>query len=754
MSPDIPWLAWAQNAQSVGDAYYDDVDMQFDPTGSNLLYMSAGIGVWHTNPPSTVKAFQWISQSLGIEQLVANEIISPPGGKPLVGSWDRGVFYISNPDAFPSAYGPSNDTAIRHGWSLDWASSNPSFIVGIFNLGTAAGESGYSSDGGLTWTKFQTAPGGSDCCGGSIAAASSTNIVWIPSNNGFLYFTKDGGISWTLGTLPGAPTSGESGWSWAYYLKRQIIAADRVNIGTFYAYNYLKGLYRSTDGGTTWTLVESGQITPFSGYNAKLRTVPGRAGNLFFTGGEQDPSSLSSPAQEQFMRSTDGGVTWTAVPNVLEVFDFGFGAPQTTGGYPTIYIVGFVNNQYGVWRSTDNAQTWTQVGLWPLNSLDQIVAVSGDMNQYGRVYIGFSGSGYAYGDTSGAAASPSPTPAPTPTPTPPSDTTPPTVSITAPTGTLAAGTTQTTLSVTTNENAICAWSNTAGVAFASMTTFTTTGGTSHSTTLSNLTNGSNYTTYVKCKDTAGNISTDSSTAYSVAQQTGGVAGTVTFTPTDSPPFQFLSFNGGPVTCSNVNIGTPSSDRVVVVGVENNAGNNDGGTSAVTINGISATKAVSSDPGKDYASIWYAPITTGTTGNVVVSVGTGASIENMGILVGTITGASSAAPSATGAHATVYDAADPQLIPTSGTVTVPAGGVAVLFGHGGPSDSSDQRWINWTNTTNPNGDFFVATTTWNTASAVLAHSIATGVQSYSISCTAPGCTFAYGGFGGVVAVWGP
>ncbi|HUO50728.1 MAG TPA: hypothetical protein VMU25_04170, partial [Candidatus Paceibacterota bacterium] len=79
----------------------------------------------------------------------------------------------------------------------------------------------------------------------------------------------------------------------------------------------------------------------------------------------------------------------------------------------------------------------------------------------------------------------------------------------------------TTLSVTTNEAATCAWSNTAGSAFASMTPFTTTGGTSHSTTLTGLSNGSSYTTYVKCKDTAGNISTDSSTAYSVAASSGG-----------------------------------------------------------------------------------------------------------------------------------------------------------------------------------------------------------------------------------------
>jgi hypothetical protein len=122
---------------------------------------------------------------------------------------------------------------------------------------------------------------------------------------------------------------------------------------------------------------------------------------------------------------------------------------------------------------------------------------------------------------------PPPPPAVTPPPPPPaSDTTPPVVTVTAPSGTLAAGTTQTSLTVTTNESATCSWSSSAGVAFASMTAFSSTGGTSHSTTLTGLTNGSSYTRYVKCKDTTGNISADSSRSFSVASGT---------TPPPPPP---------------------------------------------------------------------------------------------------------------------------------------------------------------------------------------------------------------------------
>jgi hypothetical protein len=220
------------------------------------------------------------------------------------------------------------------------------------------------------------------------------NIVWVPSNNGTPYYTKDGGTTWTAVNAPGAPTTGETGWGWAWFLNRPIVAADRVTTGTFYLYNYLTGLYRSTSGGDSWTLVKSGEIAPFSGYNAKLVSVPGQAGHLFFTSGQLDGDN---PYDSPLMRSADGGVTWTAVPNVLEAYAVGFGKAAPGAAYPAIFIVGWVGNVYGVWRSDDNAQSWVSLGAFPLGSLDQIQTIDGDKNTYGTVYVGFSGSGYAYG---------------------------------------------------------------------------------------------------------------------------------------------------------------------------------------------------------------------------------------------------------------------------------------------------------------------------------------------------------------------
>lgn len=89
------------------------------------------------------------------------------------------------------------------------------------------------------------------------------------------------------------------------------------------------------------------------------------------------------------------------------------------------------------------------------------------------------------------------------------DTTPPVRSLGFPTGTLASGTIQTTLSLATNENATCKYSTIAGTAYSSMAnTFSTTGGTNHSKTITGLTNGTTYNYYSRCQDTVGNSNID------------------------------------------------------------------------------------------------------------------------------------------------------------------------------------------------------------------------------------------------------
>ncbi len=108
------------------------------------------------------------------------------------------------------------------------------------------------------------------------------------------------------------------------------------------------------------------------------------------------------------------------------------------------------------------------------------------------------------------------------------------------------------------------------------------------------------------------------------------------------------------------------------------------------------------------------------------------------------------PTATSTHSYANDGGDPQIIPTIGTITVPADGAAVIFsGEGyGPITLGA-----WTNTTSSSGDYYLATSTGNGTTEMLAHSLSAGAQSYSVSGSG-GNGFGFGGFAGVAAAWGP
>ncbi len=92
------------------------------------------------------------------------------------------------------------------------------------------------------------------------------------------------------------------------------------------------------------------------------------------------------------------------------------------------------------------------------------------------------------------------------------DNTAPVRSSGSPSSALPSGTTSTTLSLTTNESATCKYSTDSGTAYGSMTAFGSTNSSSHSTTISGLSDSTSYTYYVKCSDSQGNIN---ATNYSI-----------------------------------------------------------------------------------------------------------------------------------------------------------------------------------------------------------------------------------------------
>lgn len=368
----------------------------FDPVEQGKIWLAAGDGVWQgdTSTPFSQlpDGIHWEVKSAGIEELVANDIVVSTSGHPVLASWDRAFFYVDDADTYATDYSVPNGQKFSAGWSLDYASSDPDFVVGLASW-WGSQSSGYSTDGGKTWQTFESYPSTVNI-GGSIAASTPDNIIWSPANKQAPYYTLDGGKSWHEIDLPGMDS-----WDalhWAYYLNRTTVTADRVEPNTFYLYHAQGkegGVFRTTDGGVSWEKVFSGEISSFSTFNAKIQSVPGDAGGLYFTGGHQDGVGSSG---QGFFHSTDGGETWAAVPNVTEVYCFGYGASATPDGPPALFIAGFVGGVYGIWQSDDEGHSWANLGTFPDGNLVSVSTISGDPEVYGQVYVGLAGGGYLY----------------------------------------------------------------------------------------------------------------------------------------------------------------------------------------------------------------------------------------------------------------------------------------------------------------------------------------------------------------------
>lgn len=396
---DVPWLT------QTSISFFSGGPLVADPITSGRIIQGIGTGVITVNMTWSSYAFNtttpWVSQSAGIEQLVARKIISPPGGTPIIAVEDRGCFYISNPAVYQSDYStrPLSTTTCAS-WDVDYAKSSHSTIAQVSNYQNAD-VSGLSSSSGQngTWSAFATSPVVSSF-NGNIAISTPTNIVFF---NTFAdtapKYTTNGGSTWNA--CSGLPTTGWAPGS--FFDNQKIICADDAGNGTFYIYNDgARAIYRSTDNGANWTSILTSIVRSFY-FEPTLISVPGQAGHLFWAPGINGSSNL--PIGNALYRSQNangGSPSLTTVSNVQDVWAIGFGAVAAGQSYPTVWIVGWVKvgaaaYKYGIWVSKDNCVSWTFLIDYPFNSCDQIVTISGDASDPAKCYFGFQGSGAGYG---------------------------------------------------------------------------------------------------------------------------------------------------------------------------------------------------------------------------------------------------------------------------------------------------------------------------------------------------------------------
>lgn len=362
------------------------------------VWYCCGVGLIRADAPSVSGTNAYTTQVFGIETLSSCAVLWPPGRDPILISSD---FPFRTQAVNPvgqttgnSSYQPSVDYGgITDGNTVAYAVSDPTTLFAI-----TPGKALTSTNQGLTWSALSSVPSAASPVGCWIAASTDTNIVVAAGSA--MNYTTNGGTSWSNSS--GQPTIAHG----PFGLAGSPICADSVTAGTFYCVSNT-AVYVSTNSGATWTAT-GGTVqvgTP------NLVAVPGNAGHLLYasgqlTGSGATPAAIvaSSPnAGGGLSFSSNGGVTWTTLPNTQEAISVACGAAKPGGnGYPAFAFAGWVSGVYGLWRvdnfnpSNISATTYTNIGTYPNNTIDFPDSFAGDSLNWNWWILSQRGSGWRF----------------------------------------------------------------------------------------------------------------------------------------------------------------------------------------------------------------------------------------------------------------------------------------------------------------------------------------------------------------------
>lgn len=345
-------------------------DVSIDPFNSDRAMFTTGYGIYATYNLTNSMATNWIFESVGIEETVPLELISPTQGAPLISCLgDIDGFKHDDLDATP---GHRLNPEMGTNRGIAYAYKAPLIMARTHDQSNPTHGS-YSTDGGDSWTLFGSEPSGISG-GGSIAiCADGIYMVWAPSGANVSY-SNNNGASWTAST--GIPQG----------LK---VIADPVTAVNFYAFDGASGnFYRSTNQGKSFSIVSSGLPTVQSWELADATIVasPDQGGEIWLTA-----------KSGGLYRSTNAGTSFDKVTSVGEAYKVTFGKAKTGNEHASVYIHGKVNGTLGFYRSDDLGETWMKIND-DAHQFGWINDIEGDPKVFGRLYIATGGRGIVYAE--------------------------------------------------------------------------------------------------------------------------------------------------------------------------------------------------------------------------------------------------------------------------------------------------------------------------------------------------------------------
>ncbi|MES2621335.1 MAG: glycosyl hydrolase [Bacteroidota bacterium] len=245
--------------------------------------------------------------------------------------------------------------------SIDGYNNDPRILY----VGTAGGGVWKTTNGGMSFTPVFD----KHCQSIGAVAVDQTNpdIVWVGSGesnmrntvsigNG-IYKTTDGGDNWVFMGLPESE-----------HISKVVIHPKDPNTvfvaspGKLYSNSNERGLYKTTDGGKTWSKI---LFANDSTGCADFVLNPSNPEVMYASMWQfrRKPFSFSSGGPgSAVMKSSDGGKTWKKIHNGLPVGDIGRTALAIAPSAPDNIVAIVESKKTSLFLSTDAGETWKEQG--------------------------------------------------------------------------------------------------------------------------------------------------------------------------------------------------------------------------------------------------------------------------------------------------------------------------------------------------------------------------------------------------------
>lgn len=191
------------------------------------------------------------------------------------------------------------------------------------------------------------------------AAPSDPRVVYAATWGSGVYRSTDGGRSWTRRN--GAGATGLADYNVL------CLAVDPRNPATVYAGTNQAGIFKTSDGGATWSLLPTGVVVPHLAPVEALAVDPVRPGTVYAT------YSIF------LIKSTDGGAHWTRSGAGLE---FDSNTVTVDPRVPRTLYAGMTGN--GVYKSVNGGASWAPANRGIENASIYRIAV--DPRNRNRLY--------------------------------------------------------------------------------------------------------------------------------------------------------------------------------------------------------------------------------------------------------------------------------------------------------------------------------------------------------------------------------